>query len=104
VTRRRADATGLAGPPDVTILTALPTPASPASTASSTASHTKAVLNPKRLAAGKTVRQLRVTFACERLRHFSDSLVEIALAAGFADQSQVAKTFRRYTGMTPSHF
>lgn len=53
---------------------------------------------------GEFVRQMRVTFACDKLVRSTAPLVDIALAAGFADQSQFGKTFRRYTGMTPSHF
>jgi AraC family transcriptional regulator len=31
-------------------------------------------------------------------------LVEIALSAGFSDQSHFCKSFRFHTGMTPSQF
>jgi AraC family transcriptional regulator len=53
---------------------------------------------------GDYVRQRRVDFACRRLAASDDPLVEIALAAGFSDQSQFCRTFRRLTGMTPSEF
>jgi len=53
---------------------------------------------------GDYVRQLRVNFACHRLSFSHDPLLEIALAAGFSDQSQFCRTFRRLTGMTPGEF
>jgi AraC family transcriptional regulator len=53
---------------------------------------------------GDYVRQLRVEFACRQLSASDDPLLEIALAAGFCDQSQFCRTFRRLTGMTPGEF
>jgi AraC-like DNA-binding protein len=53
---------------------------------------------------GDMVRRLRIDFACRQLSSTDDALVEIALAAGFSDQSQFCRTFRRLTGMTPTGF
>ena len=47
------------------------------------------------------VNRLRVCRALEQLRRSEVPLAEIALRAGFADQSQFTKTFRRYHGTTP---
>jgi AraC family transcriptional regulator len=57
-----------------------------------------------RCTVGDYVRQLRVDFACRRLTSSDDPLLEIALAAGFCDQSQFCRTFRRLTGITPGEF
>jgi AraC family transcriptional regulator len=53
---------------------------------------------------GDYVRQLRVDFVRRRLATSEAGLVEIALAAGFSDQSHLTKTFKRHTGMTPGAF
>jgi AraC family transcriptional regulator len=53
---------------------------------------------------GDYVRKLRMDFASRQLLTSQKSLVEIALAAGFADQSHFTKAFRRSTGMTPVEF
>jgi len=47
------------------------------------------------------VNRLRVCRALEQLQRSEMPLAEIALRAGFADQSQFTKTFRRYHGTTP---
>jgi AraC family transcriptional regulator len=52
---------------------------------------------------GELLRDLRVTYAKERLASRAP-LHEIALDAGFADQSHFTRTFRRVTGMTPGAF
>src|SRR5262249_39702212 len=49
-------------------------------------------------------RQLRVEFACNQLATGRAPLAEIALAAGFADQSHFARVFKRYLGMTPGTY
>ncbi len=53
---------------------------------------------------GDYIRQLRVDFACRKLIHSQDSVADIAFAAGFADQSHLAKTFKQFTGMSASKF
>jgi AraC family transcriptional regulator len=53
---------------------------------------------------GDYVRQLRLDFVCHQLATSDTPLVEIALAAGFADQSHLTNMFKRRTGMTPAQF
>jgi len=53
---------------------------------------------------GDYIRQLRIEFARERILGSNDPLVEIALAAGFADQTHFTRSFKRITGMTPTEF
>jgi len=50
------------------------------------------------------VRKLRVDAACRQLTTSDKPLSEIALSAGFADQSHFTKTFRRLTRTTPGEF
>jgi len=51
---------------------------------------------------GEYVRRRRIEWAREQLLAGSRSMSEIAHAAGFADQSHFIRTFKRYTGSTPS--
>lgn len=53
---------------------------------------------------GEYVRKLRVDFARCRLIETDASLVEIACAAGFADQSHFTRTFKRHTGLAPGAY
>jgi transcriptional regulator GlxA family with amidase domain len=53
---------------------------------------------------GDQVRQLRVDFASRRLADSDSPLVQIALEAGFTDQSHFTKTFHRYMKSTPLAF
>jgi AraC family transcriptional regulator len=53
---------------------------------------------------GEYVRRLRVEFACRQLARPDRSLVEIALEAGFCDQSQFCRIFKRHVGVTPSQY
>jgi AraC family transcriptional regulator len=53
---------------------------------------------------GEYVRHLRIDFACRELSQSKTSLVEIALAAGFAHQAHFSRVFKAQTGMTPSEF
>lgn len=53
---------------------------------------------------GAYLRLVRVTRAARRMAETDDSLAEIALAAGFADQSHFSNVFRRATGVSPSVF
>ena len=53
---------------------------------------------------GEYVRRLRIEFAAREIARSDQSLGEIALAAGFADQSHFSKVFRMQTGMTPGCF
>jgi AraC family transcriptional regulator len=53
---------------------------------------------------GEYLRRLRIERAAERLAAGSETLAEIALAAGFADQSHFSNVFRRRLGMSPSAY
>ncbi|MHC5538136.1 helix-turn-helix domain-containing protein, partial [Singulisphaera rosea] len=53
---------------------------------------------------GEYLRRLRVEFACQKLATTSTPLIEIALAAGFSDQSHFTRTFRLQMRMTPGEF
>jgi AraC family transcriptional regulator len=53
---------------------------------------------------GDTVRRLRIDDACCRLIWSQLPLAEIALEAGFANQSHFSRTFKRLTGLTPSEY
>jgi transcriptional regulator GlxA family with amidase domain len=46
----------------------------------------------------------RVKRAQETLLNGSDSLADVAIQNGFADQSHFTKTFRRVTGATPANW
>ena len=50
---------------------------------------------------GGYVQRLRVEHACRRLAAGGATLAEVALDAGFADQSHLTRVFRRVTGVTP---
>jgi AraC family transcriptional regulator len=53
---------------------------------------------------GEYVRRLRIEHACQQMMKTEASLVEIAHAVGFYDQSHFTRTFKRITGMTPAEF
>jgi AraC family transcriptional regulator len=53
---------------------------------------------------GEYLRRLRVVRAARRLEDSELSLAEIAMAAGFADQSHFSNVFKRQTGLSPSAF
>jgi AraC family transcriptional regulator len=53
---------------------------------------------------GEYVRHLRVEFACREIRETRKPFLEIAAAAGFADQAHFTRTFKRITGLTPSQY
>jgi len=53
---------------------------------------------------GDYVRQLRIEYASRLLSTTETSLAEIALAAGFSDQSHFSRTFKSHTKMLPSEF
>jgi AraC family transcriptional regulator len=53
---------------------------------------------------GEYLRTLRVEFACRQLCSTDAPLSEIALAAGFSDQSHLTKTFKSRYGLTPSEY
>jgi AraC family transcriptional regulator len=53
---------------------------------------------------GEYVRQLRVELACRELSVADTPLTQVALTAGFADQSQFSRTFKRVVGLTPTEY
>jgi len=53
---------------------------------------------------GDHVRALRVSYAQQLLRNRSLNLSDIALQAGFADQSHFNRLFKRSTGLTPRQY
>jgi len=54
--------------------------------------------------AGEYIRCLRIEYACLRLSSSAASLAEIAVSAGFFDQSHFARTFKLQTGMMPNQY
>jgi AraC family transcriptional regulator len=53
---------------------------------------------------GEYIRMVRVAFARRQLTTSDHAIAEIALDAGFADQSQLTKSFKRLTGETPAAY
>jgi AraC family transcriptional regulator len=53
---------------------------------------------------GEYVRRLRVEKARQAILLTDESLVEIALRTGFADQTHFSRTFKNLTGMSPNEF
>ncbi|HEX5735513.1 MAG TPA: AraC family transcriptional regulator [Blastocatellia bacterium] len=56
------------------------------------------------LTVGEYLRRLRVEFACRKLTDTDTPLIDIALAAGFSQQSHFTKTFKKLTGVTPNQY
>jgi AraC family transcriptional regulator len=50
------------------------------------------------------MRRLRIEYACRAMAQSNSSLSEIALAAGFADQSHFGRAFKRAMGVTPAAY
>jgi AraC family transcriptional regulator len=53
---------------------------------------------------GAYLRQLRLEQARRELATSSLSLCDIALAAGYSDQSQITAAFRKHTGLSPAQY
>lgn len=53
---------------------------------------------------GEYARHLRLEWAAARLTASDDSLAEIAVRSGFADQSHFTRAFRRYAGVPPGRY
>ncbi|CAN5700471.1 hypothetical protein BH20ACI4_BH20ACI4_10440 [soil metagenome] len=53
---------------------------------------------------GEYVRRLRVEFASRQISTTENPLSEIALLAGFADQSHLTRTFKSAYGLTPAEY
>lgn len=58
----------------------------------------------ERCTVGDYIRKARIEYARQRMLDSNDPLVEIALAAGFADQTHFTRSFKRVAGMTPAEF
>ena len=50
---------------------------------------------------GTYLRGVRLTWAAGRLTDSDDTIAQIALQAGFFDQSHFTRTFKRQFGLTP---
>ncbi len=57
-----------------------------------------------RASIGDTLRRVRVQFACDRLCEPGVQLADLALSAGFCDQSQLTHSFKRVVGTTPGRY
>ncbi len=57
-----------------------------------------------RCTVGEYLRQLRIESASRRLSDSDAPITEIALTAGFFDQSHFGKTFKHFTGMSPAAY
>lgn len=53
---------------------------------------------------GEYIRQLRAEYVCDALERTNRTLGDIALDAGFTDQSQLCRQLRAHTGLTPSAY
>lgn len=53
---------------------------------------------------GDYVRRLRLAFARKHLTETDTPLSEVAMSAGFYDQSHFSRSFKQLTGMTPSQY
>jgi AraC family transcriptional regulator len=53
---------------------------------------------------GTYVRRLRLEWAAARLAGTEEPIAQIALDAGFADQSHFTRAFKRHAGMTPGDY
>jgi AraC family transcriptional regulator len=52
---------------------------------------------------GEYVRRLRLEWAKERILNSAEPLSDLALQAGFADQSHLSRAFRARYGVPPAH-
>jgi AraC family transcriptional regulator len=53
---------------------------------------------------GEFVRRQRIALACRALTDGDAPLADVAIEAGFADQSHFTRTFKRQLGMTPAAY
>ena len=53
---------------------------------------------------GDYIRRLRIEYACEQLARSDTPFIQLAIAAGFADQSHFSRTFKRAVGILPSQY
>jgi len=53
---------------------------------------------------GEYIRSLRINYARQLMAGSDRSLAEVAVTAGFADQSHFTRLFKRHTGITPARY
>lgn len=53
---------------------------------------------------GEQIRRLRIEYACDRLSTTQSSIADIAMSAGFFDQSHFAASFKQQLGISPSNY
>ena len=53
---------------------------------------------------GEYVRRQRIALACRSLAESDMPLADVAIEAGFADQSHFTRTFKRQLGVTPAAY
>jgi transcriptional regulator GlxA family with amidase domain len=53
---------------------------------------------------GEQIRRLRIEYACDKLTTSSCNLADIALSAGFSDQSHFTVAFKKQIGTAPSRY
>jgi AraC family transcriptional regulator len=53
---------------------------------------------------GEFIRRQRIALACRALAESDTPLADVALLAGFADQSHFTRTFKRQLGLTPAAY
>src|SRR5262249_19219721 len=53
---------------------------------------------------GEYIRNLRVEYSCQKLAATEIPLIDIALEAGFYDQSHFSRCFKQIMGLTPTEF
>ena len=53
---------------------------------------------------GEYLRRVRIEYACRELMGSNAAVTNIAVAAGFADQSHFSRTFKRFCGTTPGRY
>jgi AraC-like DNA-binding protein len=53
---------------------------------------------------GAYIRRLRMSWAAERLASTKKPISEIALEAGFTDQSHFTRAFVKFSGNTPANY
>lgn len=57
-----------------------------------------------RCTVGDYIRKLRVEYASRQILSSKATLLEIAISAGFSDQSHFSRVFKRHTSMTPTEY
>ncbi|HZS46122.1 MAG TPA: AraC family transcriptional regulator [Blastocatellia bacterium] len=57
-----------------------------------------------RCTVGEYIRQLRLECACRELAQSNKSLAQIAVTAGFVDQSHLSRTLKNMMGITPAQY